>query len=444
MNRMRTAVGVALTLAAPAAFAAVHEQELELIRQQIQQMRSDYEQRIQALELRLLQAEAAAHEAQTSAEQAHQEAQSVAALPPPVPAQAANAFNPAISLILDGAYSHQSRDPGGFAIPGFALGDEAGPGDRGLGLGESELALSANVDNLFYGALTAAIAPEGGADVEEAYLQTLAMPHGLGIKAGRFFSGIGYLNSQHAHAWDFVDPPLAYRAMLGNQYGDDGVQLTWTAPTDLYVSLGGELFRGDAFPAGGNTGNDAGTWTAFLHVGGDVGVSNSWSAGLSHLRADATDRETGDGAELFSGDSKLSIADFVWKWAPNGNPYRTNFKFQSEYLWRSEDGEFNGFPYDANQRGWYAQGVYQFLPRWRVGLRYDELHAGDPGAAFADSVLDPLGHTPRRGSLMVDFANTEFSRLRLQYDRDESQPTAEDEWYLQYIMSLGSHGAHKF
>ncbi len=444
MNRTTVAVGVALALCAPAVLAATNEQELQQIRKQIQQMKADYEQRIQALEQRLEQAESAAQEAKSSARQAREEAQNAAALPPPAPAQAANAFNPAISVILDGQYSHQSLDPADYAIPGFALGEEAGPGDRGYSLGESELSLSANVDNFFYGALTASIAPEGGIDVEEAYLQTLALPYGLGVKAGRFFSAIGYLNEQHSHAWDFVDAPLAYRAMLGTQYGDDGIQLTWTAPTDLYIVFGGELFRGDAFPAGGNSGNGPGTRTAFVHVGGDVGTSNSWRAGLSHLRADASDRETEDGTDTFSGNSDLSVADFVWKWAPQGNPYRTNFKLQGEYLWRSEDGAFNGAPYDANQRGWYAQGVYQFMPRWRLGLRYDELRAGDPGAAFAGTVLDPLGHTPRRTSLMVDFSNSEFSRIRLQYNRDDSQPESDNEWYLQYIMSLGSHGAHKF
>jgi len=444
MNRSRIAVGVALVLTSPAALCDVDEQDLQLIRQQMQEMKVDYERRMQDLERRLREAEAAAREAKASSEQAQQSTRQVAAPPPAAPARAANAFNPAISLILDGHYSSQSRDPDDYAIPGFALGEEAGPGDRGLSLSESEISLSANVDGLFYGSMTAALAPEGGAEVEEAYFQTLALPEGFSVKAGRFFSGIGYLNEQHAHAWDFVDAPLAYRGLLGNQYGDDGVQLAWLAPTDLYVSLGTELFRGNSFPAGGNSGNDAGAWSAFAHVGGDVGVSHSWRAGLAYLSADAEGRETGDGAEVFTGDSDLGIADFVWKWAPNGNAYDRSFKLQSEYLWRNENGAYNGSPYDADQRGWYAQGVYQFIPRWRVGLRFGELFADDPGSTFAGTALDALDHRSRRTSLMVDFSHSEFSRFRLQYNHDKSQPNSEDEWYLQYVMSLGSHGAHKF
>ena len=45
---------------------------------------------------------------------------------------------------------------------------------------------------------------------------------------------------------------------------------------------------------------------------------------------------------------------------------------------------------------------------------------------------------------MLDYSNSEFSRLRLQYNRDESQPQIDHQWLLQYTMSLGAHGAHRF
>jgi hypothetical protein len=300
------------------------------------------------------------------------------------------------------------------------------------------------VDELFYGNLTMAVAPEGGIEVEEAFLQTTALSNGLTLKAGRFFSDIGYLNNQHAHVWDFVDSPLVYRAMLGNQYGDDGIQLRWLAPTDNFLEIGTEWYRGDHFPAGGAANSGRGTATIFAHVGGDVGDSNSWRLGLSHVRAEANARESGDTPDIFDGDSHLTIADFVWKWAPHGNGSVTNFKFQTEYMQRSEDGVFNGLTYNADQSGWYSQAVYQFMPRWRIGVRYDRLQADNPGSAFAGSVLDTQGHTPQRTSLMLDFSNSEFSRLRLQYNHDESQPQTDNQLFLQYIMSVGAHGAHQY
>jgi hypothetical protein len=46
---------------------------------------------------------------------------------------------------------------------------------------------------------------------------------------------------------------------------------------------------------------------------------------------------------------------------------------------------------------------------------------------------------------MVDWSPTEFSRLRLQYAQDKSRPDATDQQiFLQYILSLGAHGAHKW
>jgi len=46
---------------------------------------------------------------------------------------------------------------------------------------------------------------------------------------------------------------------------------------------------------------------------------------------------------------------------------------------------------------------------------------------------------------MVDYNPSEFSRIRLQLARDDSrQRLAENQMFLQYIMSLGAHGAHQY
>ena len=154
------------------------------------------------------------------------------AAPPPSAASSAdssgNAFNPAISVILDGQYAHHSLDGDAYARSGFPLVGEGEPSPDGLSLGESELSLAANVDDKFYGQLTLAAETEDGADsvgIEEAFIDTTALPAGWSLRAGRFFSNIGYLNSHHTHTDKFPDRPLAYQAFLGNQYGDDGVQL---------------------------------------------------------------------------------------------------------------------------------------------------------------------------------------------------------------------------
>ena len=212
------------------------------------------------------------------------------------------------------------------------------------------------------------------------------------MRGGRFFSGVGYLNEQHAHTWDFADQALPYQAFLNTQYDDDGVQLRWLAPTSQFLEFGGEAFRGDAFPAGGtdNHNSGVGAWSGFVHTGNDIGDSASYRVGLSYLHTAAKNRSTDDVdgfgvpvTDIFSGTDNTYIADGVFKWAPNGNFVDRYLKLQGEFFLRREQGAFNGVNFSATtQTGFYTQGVYQFMPQWRVGLRYDQLHADSLGAEF--------------------------------------------------------------
>ena len=68
-----------------------------------------------------------------------------------------------------------------------------------------------------------------------------------------------------------------------------------------------------------------------------------------------------------------------------------------------------------------------------------------PVAAEAQRVIAAEDLRPRRESAMVDFNPSEFSRIRLQYSRSRTLPGAADnEWFVQYILSLGAHGAHRY
>ncbi|MEO8672728.1 MAG: hypothetical protein ABI411_15525 [Tahibacter sp.] len=357
-----------------------------------------------------------------------------------------NAFNPAISLILNGVYAHHSLNPDSYQRAGFPLVDGTGPGDQGFSLGESEVSFAANIDDKLYGQLTVSLENEGGdihTGVEEAYIDTTSLPNGFSLRAGRFFSNIGYLNSHHSHTDNFVDRPLAYQAFLGNQYGDDGVQLRWVAPTDFFLELGGEAFRGANYPSGGATHSGVGAKTLFAHAGGDVGIENSWLAGLSVLKSG-----TQDGADGFSGDNTLYLADFTWKWAPRGNTKDGGVTLRGEYFIDNRDGAVDLTdpyspisviePWSGTRHGAYVEGVYRINRRWDAGYRYDKLFASSAGPYASE--FDPLRHT-----LELTWRNSEFSLLRVQYSHDEPNAEHSDNaFYLQYQVSLGAHGAHKF
>lgn len=377
-----------------------------------------------------------------------------------------SAFNPDISLILQGTAASIKQDPETYQITGFApSGGEVAPPRRGFSLGESEFVLSGNVDPYFGGKLVAALTPEDEIEVEEAFFTTLALGRGLTLKGGRFLSGIGYQNEIHQHAWDFQDAPLAYKAFLGGRLNDDGLQARWVAPTDFLLELGTELGRGRAFPATDPNKNGAGAWSLFGRVGGEL-ADAAWRAGLSFLRVSPQDRSFedtdtlgGTATQAFTGKSQLWIADFVAKW--------TNFKLQGEYFWRRESGSVSfddsagsaafgalGDSYKSTQAGWYAQAVYRFLPQWRAAYRHDRLDHGTVSNGIVDNGLGPTtadfpllmtAYNPTRNTVMVDWSATEFSRLRLQLAQDKSRADITDnQIVLQYILSLGAHGAHTF
>ena len=451
-------LALAAPLSASAATPLNTPSEIQLLRQEIEAMRAAYEARLQAMEQRLVVAER------------------VAATPPPatadaalaVPAAAAasvggaNAFNPAMSLILSGGYTRTSRDPASYHLSGFQLptGAAAGPGSQGFSLAESELGLAANIDPWLRGTANISLHPDDTVSVEEAYVQTTSLGNGFSLKAGRFFSGVGYLNSQHAHTWDFVDNPLAYQALLGTQYGDDGLQLHWLAPTDQYLELGAELGRGRSFPGSDTGRNGAGMSALTAHTGGDIGDSHNWRAGLSWLTAQANDQglTTLDAtssmvSNVFTGNTRVGVVDGVWKWAPNGNATQTNFKLQGEYLRSTRSGSLSydvshanlSDAYRAVQSGWYLQGVYQFMPNWRLGLRTERLNPGTPDYGINAASFTNSAYQPSKNTLMLDFNPSEFSRVRLQLAQDKSREgLADTQVFLQYQMSLGAHGAHSY
>jgi hypothetical protein len=356
-------------------------------------------------------------------------------------------------MILGGTYANLKRDPADYRSQGFMpVGGEVGPGTRSFSLGESELTFAANIDPMFAGQLTFSLTGEDTIGVEEAFVRTRSLSNGLNARAGRFLSSVGYLNGQHAHTWDFVDAPLAYQAFFGGQYKTDGVQVKWLAPTDTFVEIGAEAGRGAAPPGNDRNKNGVGGGALFAHVGNDIGDSGSWRAGLSYLRTGATERGFDDSgvAGAFSGRSSLLVADAIYKWAPNGNPTQRNFKLQGEYIQRKETGTLAADAvagaFDSTQSGWYVQGVYQFMPMWRAGVRYDRLNSGTPNIGVGSALFPTLdAYAPSRSTVMLDYSPSEFSRMRLQFARDQARPgPADNQIFLQYIMSLGTHAAHSF
>ncbi len=457
------AIFFAVSLFSSTPALAASDQEMEQLKQEIETLRSEYEDRISQMEKKLSEMKSESQEDTVSSKSSSNRI------------IYNRDFNPSIGIILGGRYANFSSDED--SIPGFPLGHEGERGREGMSLGESELNVSANVDDKFYGSTTVALVDEGDAteiELEEAYFETLpglGLPTGATIKAGKAFWTLGYLNEHHAHADDFADRPLPYRVFLDNSYNDMGAQLSYVLPTEFYSEVGGGIFRGDDTPFANGEGSEINAFSAFLRVGGDLGSNSSWRIGGYVLDGEANGRGGGHGEEheehmeedgdhmdedgeegfeelfsegLFTGDTTLYAVDIRYVWAPGGNVRQSELILQGEYFRRSEegvylleeDGEVIEENLDGSSHGWYAQSVFKFSPKWRTGVRYSKIYAPE------DSGID---HDPYAVAVMGDWTNSEFSRVRFQYNYEKLAGDGNDNQFIvQYIMSIGAHGAHKF
>ncbi len=369
-----------------------------------------------------------------------------------------------LSVVLDTYLYHDTAGEAG-SLPGrmsgFAGdGDDEGP-KNGFNLREVELGLSAAVDPYFRAWATVSI-EEDGAGFEEAVLQTTSLPYGFTLSGGKIKSGIGRLNRQHAHAWDFLDAPLVYRAMFGDEgLSDDGLQLTWLAPTPFYLLFGTEVFNGgneqsfNVSDAEGMPSHDAPRlYTAFMKVGPDLGPNHALQFGLSALsgRSQVYEEDTGTGDAGADGDTRIYGTDFVYKYDAMRTHGEGDIIVQGEYFYRDQDlddlsGRWVGLqPWAKQQDGYYVQGLYGILPRWRTGLRWDQVgvinDVQDPEAG--DLACDDS----YRLTTVLDWQLSEFSLLRLQAGRGwyATDDGREDAWEfaLEWQVTFGKHPAHDF
>ena len=354
----------------------------------------------------------------------------------------------------------------GLTVDAYHKSDNTALGGRleGWGLSHTELAVKHPFGEHLMGRMTAVVEvneAESNFDFEEMYLETRTLPAGLSLRAGRFLSDIGYLNGQHPHTDSFVERPLMYRAFLGGHYYDDGLGAHWVMPTDFYWRLSAEAFRGEELGEFAD-GPKVGTLAFASKLGGDIGDSQSWQAGVSYLRNRMSleedehdhhhDHDHGHDEHDHAGHSHgaeyagkhMYLADLVWKWSPRGNNREQQLALSAEYARVTDLNQYASN--DDYHEGWYGSAVYRFSPQWSAGVRHGrvDLKLGH-GDHFHDGSLEET-------SLMLAWNPSHTQTLRLQYteqdaveDWDDTFADAADNVLtLQYIISFGAHDAHTF
>jgi hypothetical protein len=347
------------------------------------------------------------------------------------------------------------------------------PAQRGFSIQGLEVVFDGAVDNYFRATANIAYAldthGESFLELEEAYAETLSMPHGLQFRAGQYFTEFGRINAQHPHSWDFVDTPLVNARFLGpDGLRNPGARLSWLTPTPFYseLFLGVQNSQGETAHSFRSDHEDeayAGRLAAETRVRGlrDMLYTARYAAS-----AELSDTQTllggvsgawGPNSTGGNAHTQLYGADLFWKWKPadhnKGFPF---ISVQGEVLLRgfkaaaaTAGSEVEPVELPAEtfwDWGTYAQVNYGFREGWVASLRAD--FVTPVSRADYEKILgerDPERERRWRISPALTWFPSEFSRVRVQYNYDHFADSRDSHGvWVQLEFLLGAHAAHKF
>ena len=285
-----------------------------------------------------------------------------------------------------------------------------------------------------------------GIEVEEAYATTLSLPASLQARLGRFLLPFGKVNLTHRAELPMFDYPLAHRAFFGEEgLSSTGVWGSWIGdPLGFYQELSivgaegmgahehGEEEHAEEAPEpapapegeahGGSLGDDLRDrlWLAHLKNSLDITPASNLELGASWATAIVEEEETRARTNVYG-------IDVTWRWKPPQFAKYRSAVLQAEAIWRSEAGP------GETRAGGFAYAQWQLGRRWYVGVRGDWVEPPEEDG------------TLRGGQLLVKWFPTEFSQLRLAYERqDPEEDDALDRLIFQTTFALGPHRPHAF
>ena len=316
-------------------------------------------------------------------------------------------------------------------------------------------------------------------ELEEAFFTTRQLGNNLQLEIGHMLTEFGRINPNHAHAWTFSDQPIIHGRIFGaDGMRAPGLRLSWLAKSrnfhEFHVGFqnaSGETMASflandevytEANPAAGRpfVGADTrniGDLVTLLRwdQGYDLNDGKNLKLGISYLTGP---NATGVGAktDIWGVDMK-----FEKSWLTKSNQ-RRSWKLEGEYIERdfealgvTGNGPNNAAPAAARtwgmetleDKGFFAGVHYQRTPKLGFGLRYERAWAHGGGTFDAVSA-DPKRADRERISPMISWKLTEFSKIRLQYNRDEfdilpGDRRANSVW-LSFDLGIGRHPSHRF
>lgn len=298
-----------------------------------------------------------------------------------------------------------------------------------LQMHESELGVQAIIDPYARGDFFLSFG-EQGVNVEEGYITLTALPAGFVAKVGKMRSAFGRVNTLHNHVLPWVDRPLVTNNLVGGEDGIDdagvSIERILPAPKGIFLEATGQLFRGDS----GNpqslvfTSSNKNDVSAVAHLRSykDLSESTNLDIGLSFARGH-NDLGSNFLTHLYGIDATL-------RWKPLRRSIYHSFVGRSELIWSQRQQ----LPVEQRSFGFYTSGDYQLGRRWFVGGRFDR----SSRPQFSNL-------TDQGGSAVLTYWPSEFSQVRWQYRFLRYAGNIDThELLMQFMFSLGAHGAHPF
>lgn len=271
----------------------------------------------------------------------------------------------------------------------------------------------------------------------------------LRVQAGIFFAPLGFTNTQHAHAWDFVNAPLLYGRFLGPRgLRNPGMQLSRgdRAKGSLWA-IAIQRAAGDT-ALSFRSSHDGVDYLGRLHSGTEGSGplitlrqqrAYQWTEGRSLLSGLAF--AFGDNGS--GGSTRLVAWDIGWRQSQTDGP---NHSIQAEFFWRHYEAlagiDALGASVAADALQDIALAVSaktEISKTWTAGLRWERAMPLDR-ADYESTARDSARETRSRLSALLGWEPAAGWQLRLQYDRDQSPVFgSEDSVWLTAQWSIGQH-----
>jgi hypothetical protein len=322
---------------------------------------------------------------------------------------------------------------------------------------EVEVAFQAAVDPYFRGDVFLGISDLEGIAIEQAYLTTTSLPHGIEARLGRFLMPFGKQNTTHRHDLHTVEYPWVVQTFFGAEgLKGTGVYASRVfAPFGFYQELQLTAVDGLGEPAEGlataepiNRRLGGLGYSARLRNYVDLSQASNFELSFSALTgklARPVAAAEGDAVNAFATRQTTLAADLTYRWRPLQQGLYHSLIVQAEVMHQlnADPGSTVQLPdgstvvFEGPRRaftGAYGFGRWQLSQRTFVGARYDWVQ--DPSAD---------GDALTAGSGYLEFFPSEFSKLTAAYER--FMPATGDpvnRILLQATFALGPHKPHPF